>query len=223
MFNLYEPWYGPELPILCPFSVLSALGGDFVVITAVAAAAKSLQSCPTLCDPIDGSPPGSPIPGILQARTLEWVAISFSNAWKWKMKVKTLSRVRLLVTPWTAAYQAPPSMGFSRQEYWSGVPLLVCKIKMMVFLSRDPIASLRPWFRSCLCEIVPSHCILKSQLWPLILLPAPRLNSPHGPQHCRTRCVWYFSLLLIVWTPPWKCEVPEKRDFFFLFCSLLCL
>ena len=89
----------------------------------VAAAAKSLQSCPTLCDPIDGSPPGSPIPGILQARTLEWVAISFSNAWKWKVKVKSLSRVRLLATPWTAAYQAPPSMGFSRQEYWSGLPL----------------------------------------------------------------------------------------------------
>ena len=87
-------------------------------------AAKSLQSCSTLCDPIDGSPPGSPIPGILQARTLEWVAISFSNAWKWKVKVKSLSRVRLLATPWTAAYQAPPSMGFSRQEYWSGVPLL---------------------------------------------------------------------------------------------------
>ena len=85
--------------------------------------AKSLQSCPTLCDPIDSSPPGSPIPGILQARTLEWVAISFSNAWKWKGKVKSLSRVRLLATPWTAAYQAPPSMGFSRQEYWSGVPL----------------------------------------------------------------------------------------------------
>ena len=87
------------------------------------AAAKTLQSCPTLCDPRDGSPPGSPIPGILQARTLEWVAISFSNAWKWKVKVKSLSRVRLLATPWTAAYQAPPSMGFSRQEYWSGVPL----------------------------------------------------------------------------------------------------
>ena len=87
------------------------------------AAAKSLQSCPTLCDPIDGSPPGSAVPGILQARTLEWVAISFSNAWKWKVKVKSLSRVRLLVTPWTAAHQAPPSMGFSRQEYWSGVPL----------------------------------------------------------------------------------------------------
>ena len=85
--------------------------------------AKSLQLCPTLCDPIDGSPPGSPVLGILQARTLEWVAISFSNAWKWKVKVKSLSRVGLLVTPWTAAYQAPPSMGFSKQEYWSGVPL----------------------------------------------------------------------------------------------------
>ena len=85
--------------------------------------AKSLQSCPTLCDPIDGSPPGSPVPGILQARTLEWVAISFSNAWKWEVKVKSLSRVRLLATPWTAAHQAHPSMGFSRQEYWSGVPL----------------------------------------------------------------------------------------------------
>ena len=87
------------------------------------AAAKSLQSCPTLCDPIDGSPPGSAIPGILQARTLEWVAISFSNAWKWKVKVKSLSRVWLFATPWTVAYQAPPSMGFSRQEYWSGLPL----------------------------------------------------------------------------------------------------
>ena len=87
------------------------------------AAAKSLQSCPTLCDPIDGSPPGSPVPGILQARTLEWVAMSFSNAWKWKVKVKSLSRIWLLATPWTAAYQAPPSMGFSRQEYWSGVLL----------------------------------------------------------------------------------------------------
>ena len=90
---------------------------------AAAAAAKSLQSCPMLCDPIDGSPPGSPIPGILQARTLERVAISFSNAWKWKVKVKSLSRVQLLATPWTAAWQAPLSMGFSRQEYWSGAPL----------------------------------------------------------------------------------------------------
>ena len=88
-----------------------------------AAAVKSLQSCLTLCDPIGGSPPGSPIPGILQARTLEWVAISFSNAWKWKVKIKSLSHVRLLATPWTAANQALPSMGFSRQEYWSGMPL----------------------------------------------------------------------------------------------------
>ena len=86
-------------------------------------AAKLLQSGPTLCDPVDGSPPGSPVPGILQARTREWVAISFSNAWKWKVKVKTLSHVRLSATPWTAAYQAPPSMGYSRQECWSGVPL----------------------------------------------------------------------------------------------------
>ena len=87
-----------------------------------AAAAKSLQSYPTLCNPTDGSPPGSPVPGILQARTLEWVAISFSNAWKWKVKVKSLSHVQL-ATPWTAAHQAPPSMGFSSQEYWSGGPL----------------------------------------------------------------------------------------------------
>ena len=88
-----------------------------------AAAAKSLQLYPTLCDPMDCSLPGFSVHGILQERTLEWVAISFSNAWKWKVKVKSLSRVRLLATPWTAAYQAPLSMGFSRQEYWSGVPL----------------------------------------------------------------------------------------------------
>ena len=88
----------------------------------LATAAKSLQLCPTLCNPIDGSPPGSPVPRILQARTLEWVVISFSKAWKWKVKVKSLSHVRPSATPWTAAFQAPPSTGFSRQEYWSGVP-----------------------------------------------------------------------------------------------------
>ena len=88
-----------------------------------AAAAKLLQSCPTLCDPIDSSPPGSSVPGILQVRILEWVAISFSNAWNWKVKMKSLSRFQLFTTPWSAAYQAPLSMGFSRQEYWSGVPL----------------------------------------------------------------------------------------------------
>ena len=96
------------------FLVSPALAGVFFTT----AAAKSLQSCPTLCDPIDGSPPCSPVPGILQAKTLEWVAISFSNTWKWKVKVKSLSHVQLLATPWTAAHQAPLSMGFSRQEVW---------------------------------------------------------------------------------------------------------
>ena len=86
------------------------------------------QLCPILCDPIDHqsvshSPPVSTVPGVLQARTLEWVAISSSSAWKWKVKVKSLSRAWFLASPWTAAHQAPPSMGFSRQEYWSGVPL----------------------------------------------------------------------------------------------------
>ena len=96
---------------------------DVNLLISAAAAAKSLQSCPTLCDPIYGSPPGPPVPGILQARTLDWVAISFSNAQKRKVKVKSLSCVRPSATPWIAAYQAPLSMGFSRQEYWSGVPL----------------------------------------------------------------------------------------------------
>ena len=89
------------------------------------AAAKSHQPCPTLCDPTDGGPPGSPVPGILQARTLEWVAISFSSARKWKVKVTSLSRFQLLATPWTAAHQAPPSMGISRQEHWSGCHYLL--------------------------------------------------------------------------------------------------
>ena len=110
MFN-FKDW--GKLQLLCDLSCYHI----------AAPAPKSLQSYLTLCDPIDGSPPGSPVPGILQARTLEWVAISFSNAWKWKVKVKLLSRVKLLVTPQTAAHQAPPSMGFSRQEHWSGVPL----------------------------------------------------------------------------------------------------
>ena len=116
--NTYSSLLNPPLFGLVE-SVYLPLAWDRVA----AAAAKSLQSCPTLCDPIDGSPPGSPIPGILQPRTLEWVAISFSNAWKWKVKGKLLSRVWLGATPWTAAHQDPPSMGLSRQEYWSGVPL----------------------------------------------------------------------------------------------------
>ena len=96
---------------------------NLILYQYAAAAAKSLQSCPTLCNLIDGSPLGSSVPGILQARILEWVAISFSNVWKWKVKVKSLSWAQLLATPWTGAYHAPPSMGISRQEYWSGVPL----------------------------------------------------------------------------------------------------
>ena len=113
-----------KIPFVCIPNHFYANSVDlFLYLVPAAAAATLLQSCPTLCDPIDGCPPGSPVPGILQARTLEWVAISFSNTWRWKVKVKLLSRVRLLVTPWTAAYQAPLSMGFSRQEYWSGVPL----------------------------------------------------------------------------------------------------
>ena len=121
-----------------------------------AAAAKSLQSCLTLCDPIDGSPPGSAVPGILQARTLEWVAISFSSAWKGRVKVKSLSRVRLFATLWTAAYQAPLSMGFSRQEYWSGVPLpslhhhLIDALKFI--LSNDVV--LRGFMLLCLLYVL---------------------------------------------------------------------
>ena len=96
---------------------------DSNILTSYPATAKSLQSCPTLCDPLDISPPGSPAPGILQARTLEWVAISFSNAWKRKSESEVAQSCPTLATPWTAAYQAPPPIGFSRQEYWSGVPL----------------------------------------------------------------------------------------------------
>ena len=103
-----------------------------ILMPAAATAAKLPQSCTTLCDSIDGSPPGSPVPGILQARTLEWVAISFSNAWKWKVKVKSLSHAWLLATSWTAAHQAPLSMGFSRQEYWNGLPL-----PSLILLPRD--------------------------------------------------------------------------------------
>ena len=106
-----------------PLSIEFLVSLTPVQFLSYAAAAKSRQSCPTLCDPIDGSPPGSSVPGILQARTLEWVAISFSKPWEWKVKVKSLSHVRLLAVPWAVAYQAPPSMGFPRQEYWSGVPL----------------------------------------------------------------------------------------------------
>ena len=124
--------------------------------------AKSLQSCPTLCDPIDGSPPDSPVPGILQARTLEWVAISFSNAWKWNVKVKSLNHVRLLATPWTAAYQAPPSMGFSRQEYWSG--LLLPSPKQYI-LCNYYFYWLDSWEREGIKEWAPDICTSYPRLY----------------------------------------------------------
>ena len=101
----------------------SFLNAGYVKLNKVKVKVLVTQSCLILCDPMDCSPPGSPVPGILRARTLEWVAISFSNAWKWKVKVKSFSHIPLVATPWTATYQAPPSMGFSSQEYWSGVPL----------------------------------------------------------------------------------------------------
>ena len=125
---------------------------------AAAAAAKSLQSCPTLWDPIDGSPPGSPVPGILQARTVEWGAMSFSNAWKWKVKVKSLSQVQLLATPWTAAHQAPPSMGFSRQEHWSGVPLPSLRC-IWTSLNSLCVSSGFSWMDGSGCEQKPCLCL----------------------------------------------------------------
>ena len=127
-FSRQEYWSGLPCPSPgdLPDKSEPLIKPDFMVelqAGGAAAAAKSLQLCLTLCDPRDGSPPDSPIPGILQARTLEWVAVSFSKAWKWKVRAKSFSPVQLFATPWTAAYQALPSMGFSRQEYWSGVPL----------------------------------------------------------------------------------------------------
>ena len=119
---------------------------------------KSLQSCLTLCDPRDSSPPGSSVLEILQARILEWVAISFSSAWKWKVKVKLLSHVWLFVTPWTAAHQAPPSMGFSRQEYWSGVPLPspILAQSLVKFISIELVMPSNYFILCCPLLLLPS-------------------------------------------------------------------
>ena len=158
-----------------------SINDQFSLWVYAAAAAKSLQSCLTLCDPIDSGPPGSPVPGILQARTLEWVAISFSNAWKWNVKVKLLSRVWLFTTPWTAAHQAPPSMEFSRQEYWSGVPVpspdLVTKeqqfyskvVKTVMFLISQKGENMKLWnSKSYLFCFVVLRLI--AELWSWILM-----------------------------------------------------
>ena len=149
------------------------------------AAAKLRQSYPTLWDPIDGSPPGSPVPGILQARTLEWVAISFSNAWKWKVKVKSLSFVWLLATPWTAVYQAPPPMGFSRQEYWSGVPLS-SPMEYISFRSVQSLSRVRlfatPWIaaRQASLSITNSRSSLKLMSIQSVM-PSSHLNHLSSP------------------------------------------
>ena len=155
-----------------------------------AAAAKSLQSCPTLCDPIDGSPPGFPSPRILQARTLEWVAISFSNAWKWKVKVKSLSRVWLLATPWTAAHQAPPSTGFSRQEYWSWLPLPSPVINLDSILKRRDIT-------------LPTKVYLvKAMVFPVVTYGCESWTIKKKSEHWRTNTfeLWCWRRLLRV---PW--------------------
>ena len=148
MFWVIFSWDG-----ICSLTV----GGRFW-----AAAAKSLQSWPTLCDTMDGSPPGSPVPGILQARTLEWVAISFSKAWKWKVKLKSLSRVRPSATPWITAYQAPLSMGFSRQEYWSGNLMLVHIICFHTYSRSHIVVALSSF--SCMQKILINFPLIFSLL-----------------------------------------------------------
>ena len=130
------------------------------VLSKTGIAAKSLQSCPTLWDPIDGSPPGSTVPGILQARTLEWVAISFSNAWKWRVKVKSLSRVWLLVTSWTAAYQAPPSMGFSGNSTGVGCHCLLFMIILNFWLFTHSVSTRKSFsssFKKYILHLTTSH------------------------------------------------------------------
>ena len=143
-----------------------------------AAAAELLQSCPPLCDPIDGSPPGSPVPGILQARTLEWVAISFSNAWEWKVKVKSLSRVRLFATPWTAAYQAPLSMGLifqARVLEWGAIAFSVNGSKQII------IDEVQAWVdrmrESVPCEwnYATQWCFVGGKVWTVDDCNRPRL------------------------------------------------
>ena len=147
------------IPILAPTFLISFLRNESSKTQT--AAAMSLQSCPTLCDPIAGSPPGSPVPGSLQAGTLEWVAISFSNAWKWKVKVKSLSHVRLLATPWTAAYQAPPSVGFSRQEYWSGVPLPFLKTQTNILVIKTTFKRHVPLVSTLLLRFLDTDLIFQ--------------------------------------------------------------
>ena len=165
--------------------------------------------------PRDGSPPGSPIPGILQARTLEWVAISFSNAWKWKVKVKLLSHVRLLATPWTAAYQAPPSMGFSRQEYWREVPLPSPNTQLASYeiLYRIPLGCTTPktttagWHWGYLCSL-SSTC-----LWPSEVHVKWKERS-HSLNRGSAETMWlnasFVSLILLYLDTQWQVHAWSK-------------
>ena len=138
-----------------------------------AAAPKSFQSCPTQCDPINGSPPGSPVPGILQARTLEWVAIFSSNARKWKVKVKSLSRVRLLVTSWTAAYQTSIHGIFqARVLEWGAIAFS----NLIVWMHCNPVC--------CCCSVVQSYLTLWSHGLQHNRLPCPSLS----PGVCSNSC-----------------------------------
>ena len=173
------------------FGLISFLWTVSCLVDAAAAAARLLQSCLTLCDPLDGSPPGSPVPGILQARTLEWVAISFSSARKWKVTVRSLSRVRLLATPWTAA-QAPPSMGSPRQEHWSGLPFPSPMHKSKKWQwSRSVVSYLAtPWIRpwdlpgkSTGVGAVTSACLVYS---PMETYHRHGFKLPSAPRGCRT-------------------------------------
>ena len=171
----------------------------------------SLQSCPTLCNSTDSSPPDSPVPGILQARTLEWVAISFSNAWKWKVKVKLLSRVQLLATPWTEAYQAPPSMGFSRQEYWSGLPLPSPRLELDTckFLFHTSL-----FIQSCLFYNTSSCIFFKMKrisvrYWLLLSVGSQRV----GHHWVTEKQQWYITLLpFFVVTSVWESSNTERQQ-----------
>ena len=151
-------------------------------LSAPAAAAKSLQSCPTLCDSIDGSPPGSPIPGILQSRTLEWVAISFSNAWKWKVKVKSLSCVHHLATPWTAAYQAPLSIEFSsRVLEWVAIAFSYQLPSLLKLMSIESVMSSNHLICCCPLLLLPS------------IFPSIRVFSIESAVCIRQQKYWSFS------------------------------
>ena len=189
-------WFPP--PLTNSFVQWQTYSLHFVLLTGAAAAAKLLQPCLILCDPIDSSAPGSPVAGILQARTLEWVAISFSNAWKWKVKVKSLSCVRLLATPWTAAYQAPPSMGFSRQEYWSGVPL-PSPTEMLVLANSNWCLTLMEHFKvfKALVTYFSSFFTFK---FTSVLCPVNRSrNVPHSAVYSRNSpCLGTSAKLLIL-------------------------